>query len=272
MIKKDTDSARRRASVKKKIGRSEQSPLAAAQDLCFDAWDASSPSERISLAKRALQISPDCADAYVILANEAKSAKRRSELYAQGVTAGERALGPRTFEDNAGHFWGVTGTRPYMRARFGLAQSLWEMGRRDEAIGHCAEMLQLNPNDNQGVRYTLVRYLLEEDRDSDAEDIMNFYGDGMIADSVYSRLLLTFRKEGDSESARSLLWSAVRHNYHVPAFLLGKKPLPRILPDEFTLGYESEAVCYAASSLSVWKKTPGALQWLAKRLKWDSWE
>lgn len=269
MTQRNSERSPERASGKQSVAQSDQRLLAAAQELCFDAWESSIASERVRLAKTALQISNDCADAYVILANEAKSTKRRAELYTEGVKAGERALGPRVFKEDAGHFWGLTGTRPYMRARFGLAQSLWEIGRRDEAIGHCSEMLRLNPNDNQGVRYVLVRCLLEEDRDSDAEDIMNFYEDDMFADSIYTRLLLTFRKEGDTEDARDLLWAAVRYNYHVPAFLLGKRPLPRVLPDEFTLGHESEAVCYAASNLAVWTKTRGALQWIAKQLKWD---
>jgi tetratricopeptide repeat protein len=44
---------------------------------------------------------------------------------------------------------------PYMRARLGLAHSLWTAGRRDEAVQHLQDMLRLNPGDNQGVRYTL---------------------------------------------------------------------------------------------------------------------
>ncbi len=269
MTQRNSERSPERASGKQSVAQSDQRLLAAAQELCFDAWESSNTSERVRLAKSALRVSSDCADAYLILATEAKSPKQKVELYAEGVRAGERVLGPRAFKEDVGHFWGRTGTRPYMRARFGLAQLLWDTGRHDEAIGHCAELLQLNPNDNQGVRYALTRYLLEEDRDSDAADIMKFYEDDMFADSIYTRLLLTFRKEGDTEDARDLLWAAVRYNYHVPAFLLGKRPLPRVLPDEFTLGHESEAVCYAASNLAVWTKTRGALQWIAKQLKWD---
>jgi tetratricopeptide (TPR) repeat protein len=154
-----------------------------------------------------------------------------------------------------------------MRARLGLAQALWEVGRREEAITHCSEMLRLNPNDNQGVRYPLARYLLGVDRDSDAETILGFYdGDG-TADWNYTWVLITFRKEGDGKSACDWLWQAIRLNYHVPVFLLGKRPLPAALPDEFSVGFESEAVCYVAENLTLWGKTPGALKWLGKQLK-----
>lgn len=33
-----------------------------------------------------------------------------------------------------------------MRARFGLAQCLEELGNLDEAVGHYRELLRLNPN------------------------------------------------------------------------------------------------------------------------------
>ncbi len=246
-----------------------RSPRELAQEMCWDAWELASRKQRTELAKRALELSPDCADAYVILANEERALKRAVKLYAKGVEAGEQALGPGVFKHEVGHFWGISDTRPYMRARFGLARSLWRMRRHDDAIAHCSEMLRLNPNDNQGVRYMLARYLLEVGRDSDAVDILNFYdGDG-TADWNYTWVLITFREEGDSKSARDLLWTAIRLNYHVPGFLVGKKTVPAALPDEFSIGYKSEALCYAVENATVWRKTPGALAWLGRQVKWD---
>lgn len=250
------------------VTASERTPLEIAQELCWDAWEAAGRKRRIELARRALRLSPDCADAYVILANEERTLKKAAELYARGVEAGHRALGPRAFKDDVGHFWGISDTRPYMRARMGLALSLWRMRRRDHAIEHCSEMLRLNPNDNQGVRYVLARYLLEVGRDSDAVDTLASYdGDG-TADWNYTWVLIRFRKEGDSEPARDLLWAAIRQNYHVPGFLIGMRTLPGTLPDDFAVGYESEAVCYLDSNASLWRKTPGALDWLRRQLHW----
>src|SRR5690606_3453119 len=44
-------------------------PLQQAQELIYEAWNATGR-KRIALAKKALKISPDCADAYVLLAEE----------------------------------------------------------------------------------------------------------------------------------------------------------------------------------------------------------
>src|SRR5215217_5203105 len=121
-------------------------PLERAQDLIYEAFETESPRKRVQLAKKALKVSPDCADAYVLLAEEdAGSLEEARELYQKGAEAGARARGRETFEEEAGHFWGILETRPYMRARQGLAVCLWELGEREEAIEHYQEMLDLNP-------------------------------------------------------------------------------------------------------------------------------
>lgn len=53
----------------------------------------------------------------MILGENAPDFERARELYAEGVSAGERALGRQVFEQEAGHFWSAVETRPYMRAR-----------------------------------------------------------------------------------------------------------------------------------------------------------
>ena len=49
---------------------------AKAQDVMYEAWERTTPRSRIALARKALGISPLCADAYVLLAEEANLSKR----------------------------------------------------------------------------------------------------------------------------------------------------------------------------------------------------
>jgi tetratricopeptide (TPR) repeat protein len=227
----------------------------------YEAFKLQDPMKRVERARKALEICPDCADAYVVLAENAKNNKEALELFAQGVAAGERALDAEAFRENVGHFWGVLETRPYMRAREGLACSLWTMGRRDEAIGHIQEMLRLNPNDNQGVRYTLAAWLLAEKRDDELAQLFKQH-DEPTTYWAYSRALLAFRQHGDTPESRALLQTARKANRHVPDYLLGRKPLPRHHPDAYSRGDRSEAIFYAGGALSGWKETPGATAWL----------
>jgi hypothetical protein len=84
-----------------------RTPVEQAQELMHEAWEASGK-QRIKLAKEALVISEDCADAHVLLAEEsARTLVEARDFYAAGVKAGERALGEDLFEEAVGHFWGL---------------------------------------------------------------------------------------------------------------------------------------------------------------------
>ncbi len=236
-------------------------PVRRAQELIYDAWESTKP-WRVKLARRALEVSPDCADAYVILAQDtARSAEEERNLYEKGVAAGERALGPQPFKKYAGRFWGELDTRPYMRARAGLAMSLWKLGRNKEAIAHFQQMLRLNPNDNQGIRYLLSHYLLEERDHNALRRLFEHYSD-TTADWAYTRALWLFTRERTSRMANSALKVALGRNGMVPSYLLGEKKIPKRIPEHMELGGESEALCYAAECLDAWRKTEGALDWL----------
>lgn len=242
-----------------------QSALDVAQSVMYEAWEAEDPDRRMELTERALAISPDCADAYNLLGEEdAGSAEEALDLYRRGVEAGERALGAKFFKANAGHFWGMLETRPYMRCRAGLAQSLWELKRHDEALGHYHEMLRLNPGDNQGLRYVVLGCLGDLGRFDEMDEFMSRpgYQDDCAADWLYTKALLAFRREGGGAQAASALGEAMKRNKHAPDYLTGRKSIPRRLPDRILVGGEDEGYCYASRFLAAWKKVPGALAWL----------
>lgn len=235
----------------------------AAQDIMYDAWEASDPRRRIALAKKALEISPLCADAYVLLSQEtAKDLDQAIELYRRGVEVGEKAIGKAAFRDDVGHFWGLLETRPYMRARQGLAQSLWDNGLRDEAVTHYRDMLRLNPNDNQGIRYLLMDCLLVLGRNDDAGKLIKHYKEDGSAAWSWSRALLAFRRSADCPESRRALSQAIGDNPHVAPLLLGDKKMPRQLPAYIGMGDKNEAVAYVHGAIAAWAATPGALAWL----------
>jgi tetratricopeptide (TPR) repeat protein len=239
-------------------------PLERAQELIYEAFDTDDPQRRVDLAAEALEISEDCADAYVVLAEEtAEDAGEARELYEAGVRAGERALGDEIFTEEADNFWGILETRPYMRALEGLASSLWVLGEREQALAHYLRLLELNPNDNQGVRYELAGCLLEEGLDEELGELLGQYEEEASAYWLYTRALWRFRTEGAAERATTELKEAIGANPYVPLYLLGRKNLlAQGLPELIGLGDESEAVSYVARALPEWLKTPGAVEWL----------
>lgn len=240
-------------------------PLEEAQELVYEALE-SSGKQRLELARKALTISPDCADAYVLLAEATANPREARRLYEQGVQAGERALGPEAFVGAAGHFWGIVETRPYMRARLGLAQVLWYQGERQEAIDHLQAMLTLNPGDNQGVRYVLAGWLVAMNHDTALEELLAQYPDEWSASWAYTSALHSFRRHGPGKAADTALKEALQVNPHVPLYLLGIDPLPKELPAYYSPGDENEAVTYVAEGAEGWLKTPGAVEWLGQSM------
>jgi tetratricopeptide (TPR) repeat protein len=239
-----------------------ETPLEKAQSLIYQALETAGKTKRLELARQALQISPDCADAYVLLAEEkARSLEEAFKFYEAGVEAGERASGEEVFQNEAGHFWGMVNTRPYMRARVGLAQCLWEMGKREAAVEHFRDMLRLNPNDNQGIRYLLAALLLEMGEIDELERLLGQY-DELTAAWLYTAALVAFRRAGDTPDTRRRLREALEYNPHVPAYLSGEKKLPRTIPEQVGFGDNSEAVAYAADFGMGWLNTRGAIEWL----------
>ncbi len=237
--------------------------LEQAQQLMYRAWEETNPAKRLALAHDALAASPDCADAYVLLAEEeAPTIEKAVEYYRKGIAAGERALGKEYFAEYVGDFWGLLETRPYMRARMGLAHMLWKLQQFDEALAHFSELLRLNPNDNQGVRYELLNLLMFLERDADVGQLLAQYEDEYSAAWLYSRALYEFRRSDASVAANAALREALKQNKHVPPYLAGAKRIPPSLPQTMGFGDENEAISYAVDHLSVWRRTSGAVEWL----------
>jgi len=238
-------------------------PLEKAQDLIYRAFGARGR-RRIQLARKALELSADCADAYVVLAEESFAPETARDFYEQGVQAGERALGPDVFTRHASQLWNIIGARPYMRARLGLAESLEDLGRLDEAIGHYRELLRLNTDDNQGVRYVLLSTLLHEGRAAEALMLIGRF-DEDSALWCYGRALALFQREGDSAAAREALRTAVRVNRHAPSFLTHHADRPDLAPTGYSPGSREEAMVCEDELGDAWDETPGATDWLRKQ-------
>ena len=244
----------------------EMTPLEQAQDMVYQAFEARGR-KQVQLVRKALEICPDCADAYVLLAERSSDIEQARDYYAEGMAAGERVLGEEFFQEDSGHFWGILQTRPYMRARLGLAQCLEELGDINEAVRHYRELLRLNPNDNQGVRHMLLPCLLEMNADDEVSELLKKNkGDEVLASWCYTRALLTFRQKGDITIARKHLRKAIDVNKYVPKYLLEYEEMPDFLPSGYSPGSEGEAVICVFELADVWQQTEGAMEWLESHI------
>ena len=240
-----------------------EGPKDEARALALEATD--TPGRRgVALARKALALDPDCPVAHLVLAERSPNPEIAVERYQAAFAAAERALGPEVFEDGVGSFWGISETRPYMEARLGLADALWLSGQHEEAAEHFAELLRLNPNDNQGIRDKLAPALMVLGMDKEAEKLLAHYANDITSAAAFNRALAAYRRKGDTKTARERLLKALDCNHHVAELLLDRLDVPDQLPGGYTLGSVEEAAYYVLEAHEAWELTPDALEWLTE--------
>ena len=120
---------------------------------------------RIAVAANfALHVDPGCIEAHLFMGRHLKDPEQAMPHLQRAVETGDKL-----WEDVARReggdmeWWGITATRPYMRAIHALGLAHREAGNEDEARECFGRLMEMNPNDNQG-----IRYLIEEAPNSPA--------------------------------------------------------------------------------------------------------
>jgi tetratricopeptide (TPR) repeat protein len=216
------------------------------------------------LLHEAFTLDPDCADVYECLGANAEGPFASLLFYKMGMEAGKRKLGEQAFAEAKGHFWMIPETRPFMRCMKGYAECLFMLGKEKESLDVFFEMLELNPNDNQGVRDLAGLFSLAAEEFSRYEKLYQLYKSDATAFHAFNFALYNFLLFGDAPQSREALAQARAVNNHVLGLMLSKKPLPETPEDFITLGGKSEAINYCSFAKIIWMEKPGAIEWLEK--------
>jgi len=236
-----------------------------AQDLFYEAMGAATPRQMIKLLQEVLALDPDHVDTRLVLLEAADcSPTARIEELRKIVASAIRKLGTRAIEEYKPHFWGFIQTRPYMRARANLAEELLSAGLTEESTREYEEMLELNPGDNQGLRYILLPCYLALNYQKEALKLIKKYPGEVNYNAAFAwgNALLTFLSM-EKNGLEIALEAARKQNGHMEAYLLGHRAIPKNTPGGYTLGSQEEAKCFAKSMKDAWDHHPEALAWLA---------
>lgn len=161
--------------------------------------------------------------------------------------------------------WGWLQNRPFLRAYLGLAMALLEQGLIGEAVSILSNVLDLNPNDNQGVRDILVSCWFTLRRPGEVLRLYDRYPDSgpdLMFGRALAHLQLGHKAEAEAAlRAAASAWPLVhqellksRHTEPKPSF-----------PGYITVGGEDQAYVYWQEYREHWKSTRGALA-LARRI------
>lgn len=244
-------------------------PQNIAQGLLRAALRMRSPRRREALLRAALEHDPDCSGAYIELAD----AEFQKGNWKAGLEAYDRiiSLEARRWEGQSPDWWRDPATRPYLRALYGRAMTLWHRGHYTETATQLEALLALNPRDNQGARFFIpMIHLLAGDLDAAAAAFASYqatYPGDYLEPTLLFGWGLSLSLGGDEAAARKKYHEGILRNIYIAPLLLEESAPTRILwlpSDRAEPAYASE---FADSYAGLWDRESGALRIL--REAWD---
>ena len=184
------------------------------------------------------------------------------EDYQRAIELFRTAKGEEYFEENKGHFWLIHETRPFMMHLLEQAMLFLKDGQKEKGVNQLKYILELNPGDNQGIRYILISQLLELNRLTEAEDLIDEFDEEYSASWAFSELLLSIKNKEDKKLIEELYEEATHINEHVVPFLTGKKKFPKEFPGYYSTGDENEASIYVDLAFKAWTEDKIAMNTL----------
>ena len=237
-----------------------------AQKVVDKAWREKNYRNKAKYAKEALNIYEDCSDAYIILSHDSKlSMNEKTELLRKAVKAAQNVLKIDKLENADRRLFRLEIAHPLFGAKYVLAQHLWKIGEKDEAIKEASEIIAYNVTDDLSVRGSLSSWLLIEERYDEAYALLDRCIHDYLASTCYNRAALLY-KTGKAKEAESALRRAYKQNKFVMDYLL-KKKAAKTVHHVSRIGGEEEAAAYSELGLKVWNNSE-IRQWL-KHMKKD---
>ena len=232
----------------------------------MDHWLAGDRRRAVKSFRRTLELDPQHADAHNhlgIVSLEARKLKEAEEHFRAAVDGGQRYL------EHEGDTvpWGVAENRPYLRGLANLALVLVEQKQWAEALAIHKQMLLLNPNDNQGVRYLIGIECLRVGDNAGAIDAFQKYLHEEVG-CAFGLALANLHAHGHSADIGEPLLTGFGANRYVAPMLLGE-PWERL--DAFHGSNMAEpdwAHDVIAAQADLWHAVPRGAELL--RFWWDA--
>lgn len=187
-----------------------------------------------------LESFPDCVEAYTCLAGWEKDPDQKIALLSSAVDAGERALDLDELDESRG-CWGDHTTRPYMRALHLLGIEYITFGKLAEGEDILLDLIDMNPNDNLGVRDFLIEYALENRKWAIIRHLKNLFPDEESIIFSYCHYIYLYQTLGRKGKTKRALLDAFDRNPYPFLFLMGTAEVPENF-EQYRIGSPEEGV------------------------------
>lgn len=209
-----------------------------------------------------LKRNPDALDLRHHLALALQELEQGDEALHQwtlAVGAGLKALPSGFFFGRDRLEWGWLENRPFLRSYHGLADALMDEGMLGEAVMILNNILDLNPNDNQGVRMILVQCCFGVRRPGDVLRVCERYPEA-DPDLMFGKALALFQLGQTMEAEKAYQEAAQAWPRVHDELMKSRHTRPRDMrPGYITVGGADQAFAYWEEYGRFWKDTRGAL-------------
>jgi len=147
-----------------------------------------------------------------------------------------------------------------MRVMQSLAECYTELRSYNDAIAIINQMLLLNPNDNQGMRYQQGALLVATNRYEEYLELRKQFNDGSSASWNYVWAIYLYKTTGKSIQTQTALIKAINQNNIVPKLISGEIPMPDYLPDHYRPGDGNEAIICVEELMPILITSPGVME------------
>ncbi len=212
-----------RTSANKKPKVSAQKPVASrTADETFDEgmeqWWSGDRRGAVKTFRRVISLDPMHADAHNHLGIVNRAAKKlhSAEEHFRAAIAGAQR---HVVRDGPQILWGFIENRPYLRALANLALLLADQRRWAEAIAIHKQLLELNPDDNQGVRWLIGAEYLYVGDNASAMDAFQKCLDEEVGCAFGLALAKLYAQGASAEIGEALLMGFAANRYIAPMLL-----------------------------------------------------
>jgi len=198
-----------------------------AQLLCYKAYEAETEELRVQLTNEAAAIHPDLADVQLLLAEQSTQKVEQENHYLKAILAALKVA-----DLSIEQAWQNVLNRPYLRALFSYGAWLMTEKRYKESVEHLQHILEVNPQDHQGVRWLMAAAYAHLELHEEADSVLNEMDSEDHQAIFYYMNMAIDRNEGDLAITSVDLAHGENLNKHVNAMLAeGKDPglFPRTL-------------------------------------------